>query len=248
VIVNESMAKWLWPGKNAIGKRIHVGTPQDPRGWPWMTVIGVVANMKRYTLTETPRPEMILPYTQNPYLTFGTMQFVIRSNLETSTLLTGVRRAMAAADPTIPLARVRTIEDLVASSASNARFATRFMAAFGVVALLLTIVGVYGVIGYSAQQRRQEFGVRRALGAGPREILQLILGECLGLTGVGIALGVALTAVAGLGMRPLLFEVSPFDPITLLGAVAVIATATIAASVIPAASAARVEPRAALED
>jgi predicted permease len=248
VLVNESMARWLWPGKNAIGKRIHVGTPQDPRGWPWMTVIGVVANMKRYTLTETPRPEMILPYTQNPYLTFGTMQFVIRSNLETSTLLTGVRRAMAAADPTIPLARVRTIEDLVASSASNARFATRFMAAFGVVALLLTIVGVYGVIGYSAQQRRQEFGVRRALGAGPREILQLILGECLGLTGVGIALGVALTAVAGLGMRPLLFEVSPFDPITLLGAVAVIATATIAASVIPAASAARVEPRAALED
>ena len=213
-----------------------------------MTVIGVVANMKRYTLTETPRPEMIVPYTQNPYLTFGTMQFVVRSNLETSALLTEVQRAIAAADPTIPLAHVRTIEDLVATSASNARFATRFMAAFGVVALLLTIVGVYGVIGYSVQQRRQEFGVRRALGAGPREILQLILGESLGLTGVGIALGFALTAVAGLGMRPLLFDVSPFDPITLVGSIVVIAAATIAASLIPAAAAARVEPRAALED
>ncbi|MEP6496169.1 MAG: FtsX-like permease family protein [bacterium] len=247
VIVNESMARWLWPGTNAIGKRIRVGRPVDQAGWPWMTVIGVVANMKRYTLTETPRPEMILPYTQNPYLTFGTMQFVIRSNLETSALLTAVQRAMAAADPTIPLAHVRTIEDLVATSASNARFATRFMAAFGVVALVLTIVGVYGVIGYSAQQRRQEFGVRRALGAGPREILQLILGECLGLTGVGIALGFALTVVAGLGMRPLLFDVSPFDPITLTGSIVVIAAATIAASLIPAASAARVEPRVALE-
>jgi predicted permease len=248
MIVNESMARWLWPGKDAIGQRIHVGTPQDRRGWPWMTVIGVIANMKRYTLTETPRPEMIVPYMQNPYLTFATMQFVVRSSLEPSALLTEVRRALAAVDPAIPLARVRTIEDLVATSASNARFATRFMAAFGVVALVLTIVGVYGVIGYSVQQRRQEFGVRRALGAGPREILQLILGECLGLTGVGIALGFALTAVAGLGMRSLLFDVSPFDPVTLIGSVVMIAAATLAASLIPAASAARVEPRAALED
>jgi putative ABC transport system permease protein len=247
VIVNESMARWLWPGRNAIGKRIRVGRPEQTE-WPWMTVIGVVANMKRYTLTETPKPEMILPYTQNPYLTFGTMQFVVRSNLETPALLTQVRRAVAAADPTIPLAHVRTIEDLVATSASNARFATRFMAAFGVVALVLTIVGVYGVIGYSAQQRRQEFGVRRALGAGPREILQLILSECLGLTVGGIALGFALTVVAAFGMRPLLFDVSPLDPMTLMGSIVVIVTATIAASLIPAASAARVEPRAALED
>ncbi|HEY4219479.1 MAG TPA: ABC transporter permease [Gemmatimonadaceae bacterium] len=252
VIVNESMAEWLWPGKSAsntaIGKRIRVGTPQETTGWPWMTVIGVVANMKRYSLTETPRPEMIVPYTQNPYLTFSSMQFVIRSNLETSVLLAQVQRAIAAVDPTIPLAHVRTIEDLVATNASNARFVTRFMAGFGVDALVLTIVGVYGVIGYSAQQRRQEFGLRRALGAGPREILQLILGESLRLTGVGIALGFVLTAMAGLAMRPLLFDVSPFDPSTLIGSIVVIAAATIAASLVPAASAARVEPRVALEE
>lgn len=248
VIVNESMARWLWPGNSAIGKRIRIGRPGEQAGWPWMTVIGVVANMKRYTLTETPQPEMIVPYTQNPYLTFGTMQFVVRSNLEPSVLLTEVRRAMAAADPTIPLARIRSIEDLVATSASNARFATRFMAAFGIVAVVLTIVGVYGVIGYSVQQRRQEFGVRRALGAGPRQILQLVLRECLGLTGLGIALGFALTVVAALGMRPLLFDVSALDPITFLGSIVMITTATIAASLIPAAAAARVEPRVALED
>jgi ABC-type antimicrobial peptide transport system permease subunit len=176
------------------------------------------------------------------------MQFVIRSNLEPSALLTAVKRAMAAVDPTIPVAHVRTIEDLVATSASNARFATHFMTAFGVVALVLTIVGVYGVIGYSAQQRRQEFGVRRALGAGTREILQLVVGECLSLTGLGVALGFALAAVAAFAMRPLLFEVSPFDPVTAVASVAVIVTAAVAASVMPAASAARVEPRAALDD
>jgi putative ABC transport system permease protein len=247
VIVNESMARWLWPGRNAIGKRIRVGRPAERSGWPWMTVIGVVANMKRYTLTETPRPEMIIPFTQNPYLTFGTMQFVVRSNVERSALLTAIQRAIAAVDPTIPIAHVRTIDDLVATSASNARFATRFMAAFGIVALVLTIIGVYGVIGYGVQQRRQEFGVRRALGAEPREILQLILAECLGLAGIGVAVGFVLAAVAGIGMRPLLFGVSPFDPVTLLGSTLLIAAATIAASLIPAATAARVEARVALE-
>ncbi len=204
VIVNQSMAAWLWPGKDAIGRRIHVGGPHDPRRFPWMTVIGVVENMKRYALTETPRPEMMVPYTQNPYLTFGTMQFVVRSNLQTSALMPSIQRAIAAVDPTIPIAHARTIDDLVATSASNARFVTRFMESFGMVALLLTIVGVYGVIGYSVQQRRQEFAVRRALGAGTHEILRLVLGEGLNLAAVGVAVGLSLTVAAGLGLRHLL--------------------------------------------
>ena len=248
VIVNQSMAAWLWPGKDAIGRRIHVGGPHDQRPFPWMTVIGVVGNMKRYTLTETPRPEMIVPYTQNPYLTFGTMQFVVRSNLQTSALMPEIQRAIAAADPTIPIAHARTIDDLVATSASNARFVTRFMESFGIVALLLTIVGVYGVIAYSVQQRRQEFAVRRALGAGTPEILQLVLSEGLKLAAVGVAVGLSLTVAAGLGLRHLLFGVSPFDPVTVLASIVVIAGVSLAASLVPALAAARVEPRAALEE
>ncbi len=248
VIVNESMAAWLWPGKDAVGRRIHVGGPQDPRPWPWMTVIGVVGNMKRYALTETPRPEMIVPYTQNPYLTFGTMQFVVRSNLQTSALMPAIQRAIAEADPTIPIAHARTIDALVATSASNARFVTRFMESFGVVALLLTIVGVYGVIAYSVQQRRQEFAVRRALGAGTHEILRLVLGEGLNLAAVGVAVGLSLTVAAGLGLRHLLFGVAPFDPATMLASIVVIAAVALAASLVPALAAARVEPRAALEE
>jgi putative ABC transport system permease protein len=249
VLVNESMAEWLWPGGVAVGKRIRVGPPAMRAPLPpWMTVVGVVANMKRYALTESPRPEMIVPYTQNPYPTFSTMQFVVRSRLDAAALVPEIQRAIAAADPTIPIAHVRTIDDLVMTSASNARFVTLFMGAFGIVALVLAIIGVYGVIAYSVQQRRQEFGVRRALGAGPREILNLILRECLNLTAVGLALGFALTLAAGAGLRHLLFDLSPFDPATLAGAVIIIATATAAACLIPAIAAARVEPRAALEE
>ena len=248
VIVNDAMAKWLWPGERAIGKRIRIGRPLEQPMWPWMTVVGVVADMKRYSLTETPHPEMILPYTQDPYLTFSTMQFVVRSRLESPALLRQVQGAIAAADPTIPIANVRTVSDLVSESASNARFVASFMAGFGVVALLLTVVGVYGVIGYGVQRRRQEFGVRRALGAGTREILALILREAFQLTGAGIAVGLTLTLGAGFGLRHLLYGISPFDPVSLAGAIAVIGAATVAASVIPARAAARVQPRAALED
>jgi putative ABC transport system permease protein len=249
VIVNEAMANWIWPGTSALGKRVRVGRPDEQAAmWPWMTVVGVVSNMKRYTLTETPRPEMIVPYTQNPYVTFGTMQFVVRSNLETSAAIRAIQRAVASADPAIPIAHVRTIDDLVATSASNARFATLFMASFGIVALVLTIVGVYGVIGYGVVQRRQEFGVRRAFGARPRDVLWLIVREGLNLGAAGVAAGLALTVAAAFGLRHLLFGISPFDPITLGTSIAVVVAVTVAASLIPAAAAARIEPRAALED
>jgi predicted permease len=248
VIVNEALASWIWPGTSALGRRVRVGQPDDRRMWPWMTVVGVVSNMKRYALTETPGPEMIVPYTQNPYMTFGAMQFVVRSNLETSAAIRAIQRAVASADSTIPVARVRTMDDLVATSASNARFATLFMASFGIVALVLTIVGVYGVIGYGVVQRRQEFGVRRALGAGPREVLWLIVREGLNLGAAGVAAGLALTVAAAFGLRHLLFGISPFDPITLGTSIAVVVAVTVAASIIPAAAAARIEPRAALED
>jgi len=248
VIVNDAMANWIWPGTSALGRRVRVGRPDDQRRWPWMTVVGVVSNMKRYTLTETPRPEMIVPYTQNPYVTFGMMQFVVRSNLDTSAAIRAIQRAVASADPAIPIAHVRTIDDLVATSASNARFATLFMASFGIVALVLTIVGVYGVIGYGVVQRRQEFGVRRVLGAGPRDVLWLIVGEGLNLGAAGVAAGLALTVAAAFGLRHLLFGISPFDPITLGISIAVVMAVTVAASIIPAAAAARIEPRAALED
>jgi ABC-type antimicrobial peptide transport system permease subunit len=191
---------------------------------------------------------MIVPYTQNPYVTFETMQFVVRSNLDTSAAMRAIQRAVGAADPTVPIAHVRTMDDLVATSAANARFATLFMAGFGIIAIVLTIVGVYGVIGYGVVQRRHEFGVRRALGASPRDVLWLIVREGLSLGAAGVAAGLTLTVAAAFALRHLLYGISPFDPVTLASSIVVVVAVTALASIIPAAAAARVEPRAVLED
>jgi putative ABC transport system permease protein len=199
VIVNQSMAKWLWPGQSAIGKRIHVGLyDMNP---PWMTVIGVAADLKRYSLTESPRPEMIVPYTQKPYPSFSTMQFVVRSTTPVAQLLPALRGAIAGVDPGIPVSRVRTIGDLVAETSATARFATAVMSAFGVSALLLAMVGLYGVIAYGVQQRRQEFGIRRALGAAPRQIVRQVVIEGLRLAAIGVVAGTLLSVVAGRVLR-----------------------------------------------
>jgi predicted permease len=246
VIVNQAMAKWLWPGASAIGKRIKLGGFASPA--PWMTVVGVSTDIKRYSLTETARPEMIVPYTQNPYPSFATMQFVVRSTLSSAELLPHVRRAIGEVDPSIPVSRVRTIGDLVAETSANARFATGFMIAFGAAALALAMIGLYGVITYGVYQRRQEFGIRRALGAAPRQIVGLVVGEGIGLAAVGVAAGVLLSIAAGRALRQLLYEVSAFDAATLVGTIVLLALATIAACVLPAWRASRVEPRVALDE
>lgn len=246
VIVNESMAKWLWPGQSAIGKRIHLGIyTMHP---PWMTVVGVASDLKRYSLTESPRPEMIVPYTQKPYPSFTTMQFVVRSTTPAAQLLPALRSAIAGVDAGIPISRVRTIGDLVAETSATARFATAVMSAFGASALLLAMVGLYGVIAYGVQQRRQEFGIRRALGAAPRQILRQVVTEGLRLAAIGVIAGTVLSVVAGRALRQLLYEVRAYDIVTLGGTGAVLAIATVVACLAPAWRASLVEPKVALED
>jgi putative ABC transport system permease protein len=245
VIVNKSMAQWLWPGKDPIGRRIHLGTQESPA--PWMTVIGVAADMKRYSLTEEPRPEMFVPYTQNPYPTFSTMQFVVRSASDPAQLVGPIQRAVASVDPDIPLARVRTIDALVRDASANARFATLVMSTFGVVALLLAMIGLYGVVAFMAHQRRQEFGLRTALGATRGQVVRMVLADGFALAGVGLVAGVVLALVAGRLLRSMLYQVSVGDPITLAGVVLLLLGTTALACLVPAVRASGVDPRAALD-
>jgi ABC-type antimicrobial peptide transport system permease subunit len=176
------------------------------------------------------------------------MQFVVRSTTSTAQLLPALRSAIAGVDPGIPISRVRTIGDLVAETSATARFATAVMSAFGASALLLAMVGLYGVIAYGVQQRRQEFGIRRALGAAPRQILRQVVTEGLRLAVIGVIAGTLLSIVAGRALRQLLYEVRAYDIVTLGGTGAVLAIATVAACLAPAWRASLVEPRVALED
>ncbi|HEY2825917.1 MAG TPA: ABC transporter permease [Gemmatimonadales bacterium] len=245
-IINESMARWLWPNRDAIGRQIHLGGVRSTA--PWMTVIGVAGNMKRYSLTETARPEMFVPYTQKPYPTFGTMQFVVRTAAAPSVVLAGIRRAVAEVDPAIPVARVRTMDALIADMSARARFTAWAITVFGAAALLLAAFGIYGLVAYTVSQRRQEFGLRSALGATPRAIVTMVLNEGVRLAGLAVGLGVVVAVLAAQGLRSLLFGVSAFDPLTLAATSALVLAATVAACALPALRASAVEPRVALDN
>lgn len=245
VIVNRSMAQWLWPGQDPIGKRLRLGTPQMTV--PWMTVIGETADMKRFSLTESPRPEMFVPYTQNPYPTFSTMQFVVRSAVDPAKLVGPIQRAIASVDPDIPLARIRTIDELVSDASTNARFAAFVMSAFGAVALVLAMIGLYGVIAFMVHQRRQEFGLRTALGATREQVVQLVLADGFTLAVIGMVVGIALALAAGRLLHSMLYEVSVADPLTLGAVVLLLLGTTALACVLPALRASGVDPRAALD-
>ena len=242
VIVNRAMAQWLWPGQSALDKRIKLGGPNSRA--PWMTVIGVANDLRRYALTDTTRPEMIVPYTQKPYPTFSTLQFAVRSRRPASQLMPEIQRAIAQVDPSVPASRVRTMEDLVSDASTSARFAAGFMAAFAGSALFLAMIGLYGVIAYSVLQRHQELGVRRALGASTAQIVQLVAREAGLLGAIGVAAGTVVALGAGFAMRSMLYADTP----TLAGTVVVLGAAAMAACVVPAWRATRVEPRVALEE
>lgn len=245
VIVNRSMARWLWPGKDPIGKRLHLGSLTSSA--PWMTVIGVVEDMKRYSLTETPRPGMFVPYTQDPYPTFSTMQFVVRTEGDPTALVGPIQRAIASVDPDIPLARIRTVDDLLREASANARFAALVMSTFGAVALVLAMIGLYGVIAFTVHQRRQEFGLRAALGATREQVVRMVLADGFKLAVVGLAAGISLALVAGRLLHSMLYQVSVFDPITLGAVVLLLLGTTALACVLPALRASSVDPRAALD-
>lgn len=246
VILNAAAAHWLWPGQRAVGHQLRLGSARSKA--PWMTVIGVVADMRRYSLTKSPSPEMIVPYTQRPYPTFAPMQFVVRSSVAPAALAAPIQRAISSIDPTIPVAQLRTIDQLVADVSANARFATIAMSVFGVAALLLAMVGLYGVIAYAVNQRRQEFGLRTALGAGRGDIIRLVLRDGLSLTVVGLGVGAVLAVAGGRVLRSMLYHVSVIDPVTTITTIGVLSGATILACVIPAMRAAGVDPRVALEE
>jgi len=242
-VIDETMARRYFPGGDAIGKRIHAGGfgPEDP----WITIVGVVGNVKYNGLGAEISPTFYVPYEQNGW--WGDhMYLALRSSSEPLTLVAAVRRVVQEMDPGLPLANVRTGEELVAAAAGRTRFQTALVALFALLALLLAAVGIYGVISYAAAQRTHEIGVRVALGATRRDVIGLVVGQGMRLALLGVGLGVLAALALTRLMRGLLFGVSATDPATFASIALLLAAVAFVACYLPARRATRVDPMSAL--
>ena len=241
-VVSESFGKRFWPNEDPIGRTFV--SREETR-----TVVGIVGDVKVRGLERTSEPQLYVPGGQVPDTAFmndDPKDLVIRYAGATGTLLPAVRRIVAAADPEQPISDVRTMEDVVAGETATRRAQLRVLGALAAIALLLSGIGVYGLLAYTVSQRSREIGVRLALGAEPAGVARMIVSHGMKLALVGIVPGVLTAYAAARGMRALLFGVDPADPATILSAVALVVIMTLAGSLVPALRAVRLNPMLAL--
>ncbi len=244
VIVNERFVQKYFPGQNVIGKRIQPGFAADDTGEKWREIVGVVGNVKHLSLKNEDSPEMYVPHTQIP---FQVMSIVIRTKVSDPNAITNsLRKELAAMDASIPLTSVRVFEEYISRSLARPRFNTLLLSIFAGVALVLTAIGIYGVLAYSVAQRTSEIGIRIALGAGKSSIFRLIVGQAMTLVGISLVLGVAGAFAATRLLNSLLFGVGASDPGTFAGIVLLVSVVAFIAAWLPARRATRVDPIIAL--
>jgi predicted permease len=241
IIVNQAFAKKFWPNEDALGKRITFENPKkNPK---WITIVGVVGDIHHFGLDIDPKPEMYVPFAQDPYFT---TIYVVRSNQDPRSLLPAIRREIQGIDSAVPLANIRTFGDVIADSVAPRRLSVVLLALFAGVAVLLASVGIYGVMSFLVVQRTQEIGVRMALGAQRSDVLKLILGRSLKLISAGAAIGVVVALMSTSMLKALLYNVSAFDTPTFVLVTILLAAVALAASYLPAMRATKADPMAAL--
>ena len=212
---------------------------------PWMTVIGVVHDTKQDGLDEFVRPEVYTSYLQQPRLT---LYMAIRTEREPLSIVPALRSILQSIDRDIPLAAVATMEQMAAESVATRRFNTLLLGIFSSLALLLALVGIYGVMSYTVSQRKQEVGIRMALGAHAGDVVRMVLREAMTLAGLGIGVGLVLSFFLTRVLATLLFEVSATDITTFTVTTVLLAVVALVASYLPARRAAAVDPVAALRN
>ncbi len=240
VIINEAFARQHFPNEDPLGKRvtIYLGNDNQP-----CEIIGVVSDSKHMKLDAEVRPMAYWPY---PELATPGMTFVIRTKGDTAIITTGARNVIRALDPQQPVTAVRTMESLIWTSVARGRFNTLLLVIFAMVALLLSSVGIYGVMSSAVAQSTREIGIRMALGAEQKDVLKLVVGHGMFLTLIGVAVGLAAAFALTRLMETLLFEVSTTDPLTFAGIPLLLALVALLACLIPARGAAKVDPMIAL--
>jgi predicted permease len=239
IVINEAMARRYWPEGNALGRIVRFGqTPAE--------VVGIVADSKYNAINERPVPQLFFSLNRNQS---STLRLFVRTGGDPGPVVAEVRNAIRAIDPNLPIYDARTITEHMQGAVFAQRMAADLLGAMGVLALLLAAIGLYGVMAYAVSQRTQEMGIRLALGASPTTLLQMVVGQGMKLTGVGLVIGLALAlgAFGSIGaVRTLLPGISPLDPITFILVPVALAAIAFLATFIPARRAGRVDPVVAL--
>jgi predicted permease len=236
IIINETLASALWPGEDPLGKILRADGERQ--------VIGVVRDVRHLALEKASGGEMYLPIRQtNDY---SSVTLVARGTPSLAALASGVRDALRPIDPNLPANEFRPIQDLVDRSVSPRRLIVLLLAGFACFALILASLGIYGVISYSVSQRKQEIGIRLALGASAVNLQMLILTQTLKLAAAGMALGLLASWLLGRTLQGLLFGVTPSDPMTFAGALVLLMGVAALAGYLPARLASRLDPVEAL--
>ena len=238
VVVNQSLAYRYWPNQDPIGKHLANSRDKIQR-----EIVGVVADVKFSSLSAPNTEEMFLPIEQ---VGWPAATLVVRSTSDRAALVSAVRQQIAQLDPTLPVSGILSMDEVVSTSVAQPRIIMQFVGIFAGLALLLAAVGIYAVMAYSVTQRRQEMGIRMALGAQPRHILQLVLGHGMGLTLLGVVLGIAASFGLTRLLASLLFGTGATDPLAFSVATVLLAATALLACYVPARRATRLDPMLAL--
>lgn len=245
IVVNQAFARKFFSGENVLGKKLKPGAGIGrPDGPPWREIVGVVGNVRLGATQREMDPAMYVPAAQLP--TWCCLNSVVRTSLDSTSLAASVQRIVSEMDKDIPVTKVRTMNDLMFIQLSQPRFAMVLLSAFAGLAIVLTIVGLYGVMMYSVSRRTREIGVRMALGAQPASVLKMVLGDAAVLLIAGIAIGTASALASASILKSMLYGTGPRDPVVMAAVCAAVATVGLFAAYIPARRAAKVDPMVAL--
>src|SRR5262245_17101975 len=242
-VVNETMARQLWPGDDPLGKQIRPAFTRTDVPWAvdapgrWLTIVGVAADIKEFRLNEQPRPLMYVSYRQFPS---SFMYAVVRTDAPPETVSAAVQREIGALDPDQPVSNVRTMDEAIAEAVP--RFNVSLLGIFAAIAWLLSTIGVYGVTSYGVAQRTREIGIRMALGANAAAMLSMVMRETIATGAIAVGCGLVAALAVSRAMASLLFGVTTTDVSALAGAVMALLATAIVAALVPAGRAARVEP------
>lgn len=233
-IINETTAKRYWPNQNPLGKHLAKSRDMIPR-----EIVGVVADVKFLALNAVDTEEMYIPLPQGPWTN---MTLLVRSQSNPHPLVTAVREKISEVDPNLPVSGILGMDDVIGASVAQPRLIMQFVGVFAGFALLLAAIGIYGVMAYTVNARKQEMGIRVALGATPADILRLVVGQGMRMTLIGVALGVAASLALTRLLASLLFDVSAADPVVFSAAAVVLGGVAFLACYIPARRATGVDP------